>query len=170
MAAKKFLRLVSGILTEVLGIQTSSGAGNAGDVAVLDDNGRFDSSMMPAGFGAETFTATASEALAAGDYINVWNSTGLKVRKADATNIAKKAHGYVLSAVSSSGTATVYYGNLNNQVTSKTVGANQFLSETTPGATQETAPTASGSIVQLLGVAKSATEILTEIEQPIQLA
>lgn len=163
------MRLIVGIATEVLGIQTSAGAGNAGDVAVLDDNGRFDTSMMPAGFGAETKSITASEALAAGDFVNIWNSTGVKVRKADATNIAKKAHGYVLAAVSSSATATVYYGNLNNQLTGKTIGANQWLSETTPGATQETAPSAAGSICQLLGVADATTEMLVNIHAPFQL-
>jgi hypothetical protein len=173
MAAKKFLRLVSNAITEVFGVQSSAGAGNAGDIVALDDAGRIDSSMMPTGFGSETFTATASEALAAGDYVNVFDSGSgvMKVRKADASGgVAKRAHGYVLAAVTLGGSATVYYGNLNNQKSSLTVGATYYLSGTTAGAITTTAPSTATHIVQEIGVAKSATEILTEIQPPIVLA
>ena len=85
MAAKKFLRLVNGVLTEIFGVQTSAGAGNAGDLVSLNDTGRIDNSMMPVGIGADTATITASETLAAGDWVNVWNGAGAEVRKADAT-------------------------------------------------------------------------------------
>ncbi len=39
MAAKKLLRLIGGVITEVFGVQTSAGAGNAGDIVALDDTG-----------------------------------------------------------------------------------------------------------------------------------
>ena len=71
MAAKKFLRLVNGVLTEIFGVQASAGAGNAGDLVSLDDSGRIDNSMMPVGIGADTSTISASETLAAGDWVNV---------------------------------------------------------------------------------------------------
>lgn len=90
MAAKKFLRLISGVLTEVFGVQTSAGAANAGDIVALDDTGRIDNTMMPVGIGADTAVIAASEALAAGDWVNIWNSTGAKVRKADATTAGKE--------------------------------------------------------------------------------
>ena len=32
MAAKKFLRLVNGVFTEIFGVQASAGAANAGDL------------------------------------------------------------------------------------------------------------------------------------------
>ena len=76
MAAKKFLRLVSGAITEIFGVQSSAGAGNAGDIVSLDDNGRIDPSMMPVGIAAPTAAITASEALADGDFVNVWNNSG----------------------------------------------------------------------------------------------
>jgi hypothetical protein len=172
MAAKKFLRLVSGVLTEIFGVQTSAGAGNAGDIVSLDDTGRIDTSMMPVGFGAETTTAVASEALAAGDYVNIYSNAGtLNVRKADASGgVAKRAHGYVLAAVSNGGTATIYYGNMNNQKSALTVGATYYLSGATPGAVVTTPPSTTGYIVQELGAARSATEILTEIQPPVVLA
>jgi hypothetical protein len=172
MAAKKFLRLVSGVLTEIFGIQASAGAGNAGDLVSLDDTGRIDSSMMPTGFGSETTTAVASEALAAGDYVNLYNNaSALGVRKADASGgVAKRAHGYVIAAVTNGGTATIYYGNLNNQKSGLTIGSTYYLSAATPGAVATTTPSTAGQIVQELGVARSATEILTEIQPPIVLA
>ncbi|WP_289241734.1 hypothetical protein [Delftia sp.] len=122
MAGKKFLRLVNNLVTEVLGIQTSAGAANAGDIVALDDSGRIDNSMMPVGIGADTAVIAASEALAAGDWVNVWNSTGAKVRKADATTSGKEAHGFVLAAVTSGANATVYFEGTNTQVTAQTLG------------------------------------------------
>lgn len=171
MAAKKFLRNVAGTITEVFGIQTSAGAGNAGDVAVLDDTGRFDSSLMPVGVAAPTATITTSEALADGDFVNIWNSAGtFKVRKADGSTSGKEAHGFVLASYGSAAPATVYFpGDENTHVTGATAGVT-YLSATTPGGFQSTAPTATGQIIQRLGVAVLATEIVFEPSQPIVLA
>ena len=108
MAAKKFLRLVNGVLTEIFGVQTSGGAANAGDLVSLDDSGRIDGTMMPVGIGADTASIQATEALAAGDFVNIWNSGGPRVRKADATVAGKEAHGFVLAAVRNGANATVY--------------------------------------------------------------
>ncbi|MFT2588526.1 hypothetical protein, partial [Escherichia coli] len=67
MAAKKILRFVGNNITEVFGVQASTGAANAGDIVSLDDSGRLDMSMMPVGMGADTAVIASSEALAAGD-------------------------------------------------------------------------------------------------------
>ncbi len=168
MAAKKFLRLVNNLVTEVLGIQTSAGAANAGDIVALDDSGRIDNSMMPVGIGADTAVIAASEALAAGDWVNVWNSTGAKVRKADATTSGKEAHGFVLAAVTSGANATVYFEGTNTQVTTQTPGP-VFL-QTTAGTGGATAPSASGNVVQRLGVAVSTTAVNFEGGVPVVLA
>ncbi|MEE9871778.1 MAG: hypothetical protein PBV86_13455 [Delftia lacustris] len=168
MAAKKFLRLVNNLVTEVLGIQTSAGAANAGDIVALDDSGRIDNSMMPVGIGADTAVIAASEALAAGDWVNVWNSTGAKVRKADATTSGKEAHGFVLAAVTSGANATVYFEGTNTQVTAQTPGP-VFL-QTTAGTGGATAPSASGNVVQRLGVAVSTTVVNFEGGVPVVLA
>ena len=168
MAAKKFLRLVNGVLTEILGVQTSAGAGNAGDLVSLDDTGRINNSMMPVGIGADTSTITASETLAAGDWVNVWNNSGAKVRKADATTAGKEAHGFVMSAVTSGNPATVYFEGTNTQVTGQTPGP--VYLQTTAGAGGTTIPSASGNVVQQIGVAVSATAVNFERGTPVTLA
>jgi hypothetical protein len=168
MAAKKFLRLVNGVLTEIFGVQTSAGAGNAGDLVSLDDSGRIDNSVMPVGIGADTKTIAASEALAAGDWVNVWNSTGAKVRKADATTAGKEAHGFVLAAVSNGANALVYFEGTNTQVSGQTPGP--VYLQTTAGTGGATIPSASGNVVQNLGVALSATEVNFERGAPVTLA
>ena len=168
MAAKKFLRLVAGVFTEIAATVTSSGAASDGDLVALDSSGRLDNSMMPIGIGADTKTIAASEALAAGDWVNVWNSTGAKVRKADATTAGKEAHGFVLAAVSSGANALVYFEGTNTQVSGQTPGP-VFL-QTTAGTGGATIPSASGNVVQNLGVALSATEVNFERGTPVVLA
>ena len=168
MAAKKFLRLVNGVLTEIFGVQTSAGAGNAGDLVSLDDSGRIDNSMMPVGIGADTSTIPASETLAAGDWVNVWNSSGAKVRKADAATAGKEAHGFVLAAVTSGNPATIYFEGTNTQVSGQTPGP-VFL-QTTAGVGGPTVPSASGNVVQQIGVAVSATAVNFERSVPVTLA
>ena len=169
MAAKKFLRYVNNIITEVFGVQTSAGAANAGDIVALDDTGRIDNSMMPVGIGADTAVIDASEGLAAGDWVNIWDDAGTaKVRKADATAAGKEVHGFVLASVSSGNPATVYFEGTNTQVTGQTPGP--VWLQTTAGAGGATAPSASGNLVQQVGVALSATSVNFERGMPVVLA
>ncbi len=169
MAAKKFLRYVNNIITEVFGVQTSAGAANAGDMVALDDTGRIDNSMMPVGIGADTAVIDASEGLAAGDWVNVWNDAGTaKVRKADATTAGKEVNGFVLAAVTSGNPATVYFEGTNTQVSGQTPGP--VYLQTTAGTGGATAPSASGNLVQQVGVALSATSVNFERGTPVVLA
>ena len=168
MPAKKFLRLVAGVFTEVAATVTSAGAGNDGDLVALDSSGRLDNSVMPVGIGVDTAAITASEALAAGDWVNVWNSSGAKVRKADATTAGKEAHGFVLAAVTSGNPATVYFEGTNTQVTGQTPGP--VYLQTAAGKGGATIPSASGNVVQNLGVATSTTEVNFESGTPVVLA
>lgn len=160
----------SGVLDPsiVNAVASSAGAGDAGKVAALDGAGRLDATMMPVGIGADTASIQASENLAAGDFVNVHNSGGARVRKADATTAGKEAHGFVLGAVSSGANATVYFEGSNTGVSGQTPGT-VFLATTAGGATG-TAPSASGNVVQKLGVAISATAINFERGEPIVLA
>ncbi len=166
MPGQKFLKQVNGVLTEQEALQTSSGAADAGKVPGLDANGRLDNSMMPVGIGADTKVLVASEALSAGDWVNVWNSSGAKARKADAAT-QKEVNGFVLAAVANGGNATVYFEGTNNMVSGQTPGQ-VFLGNAGVGVAA--APTAAGSIVQRVGVAVSATEVNFERSQPIVLA
>lgn len=146
----------------------TGGAGQASKIPALDLSGRLDATMMPTGIGAETSAIEAFGALAAGDFVNVFNDGGIaKVRKADASTGVAPANGFVLSAYTAGQIATVYWGGLNNQVSGLTPGMH-FLS-TTPGASNHVAPSATGNIVQRLGFAVSSTVINFQPQDPILL-
>lgn len=155
--------------TIVNSVTASAGAADSGKVVALDATGRIDSTMMPTGIGADTQSIVASEALAAGDLVNVWNDAGTpKVRKADATTNGKLAMGFVLAGVSSGATATVYFEGSNTQCSGLTAGV-QFLA-TTAGLTAATAPSASGNVVQRVGFATSSTTMNFHSGDPFVLA
>lgn len=156
--ADKYIRNNSGTLTEKEATVVSAGAGDAGEIVALDNTGRLDQSVMPVGIGPDVSQITASEALSAGDFVNIYNNLGTaNARKADATTAGKQAHGYVLSAVDMGDPATVYFEGSNTQVSGATPGP-IFLA-TSAGGFTSTAPSSAGNVVQRLGVAVSATEI-----------
>lgn len=197
-STKKFIRNVAGTLTEEAAVldtagaadagripalngsgvldsslvnakTTSAGAADAGKIPQLDGAGRLSATMMPAGFGDDVKIIVASEALAAGDLVNVWNDAGVaKVRKADATTSGKEAHGFVLSVAASGASASVYFEGANTACAGLTPGV-QFLA-TTAGRTTSTAPSGAGNLVQRVGFAVSATEINLQIQDPVVLA
>lgn len=171
MAAKKFLSLVGGRFKEVIGVIVSAGAGSDGALVALDAAGKLDASVMPAGIGASTISATATEALSANDLVNVYDVAGTpSVRKADATVEGKECNGYVKAAVANAAAATVYGpGSTMDSLAGLTTGNRQYLA-TTAGARTATAPSASGNVVQKIGEAMSATTIAFEPEEPITLA
>jgi hypothetical protein len=159
--AGKWTNLVATIL---------GGSAAAYQIPALNASGTLDITMMPPGIGPEVITLLASEALTAGQYINLWNNTGvLNARKADGSTTGKEAHGFVLAAFASGATATVYRVGQNNQVTGQTPGE-VWLSTTTPGATQATAPSGAGCTGQSLGMALTATNIDSKIGPAVALA
>lgn len=165
----KFLNLTAGVPTQETAINTSAGAGDASKLIKLDSSGRIDATMMPIGTDIETQSITTSEALSAGDLVNLWNSTGLKARKADATAAGKEAHGFVLASASSGAAAQVYFDGIVSGLSGMTVGARQFLA-TTAGARTETAPSGGGNMAQIVGVALSATTMKFRPEMGILVA
>lgn len=165
MPIKKLINLnTNGTQVEYSGITTSAGAGSSGEIPALDSAGKLDATMMPTGFGQDAVTATAAEALAAGDLV-YFNGTG-GVLKADATAIAKQARGYVISAVANAAPATVFFDDSNTALTGLTPGATYYLSVTSGGVTL-TPTTTSGQIVQEIGFASSATTLRVNIQEPI---
>lgn len=170
-AANKIVKMTAGgiVAPAVLNATASSaGAGDAAKIVQLDGTGRIDSTMLPVGVGADVATIAAGENLAAGDFVNVYNDSGAKARKADATTSGKEAHGFVLAAVTSGNNATVYFEGTNTGVTGLTPGV-VFLSATA-GVATGTAPSSSGNVVQRLGVAVSATAVNFEPHPPVVLA
>lgn len=160
--ADKYVSISSGRRTLVEATVTSAGAANNGDIVALDTDGRLNLSMMPTGIGPDTKTIVASEALSAGNLVNVWNDTGTaKARKADATTSGKEAVGFVLSAAASAANALVYFEGVITGLSGLTPGTRYYLA-TTAGGTTATAPSASGNVCQYIGTAISATELSFE--------
>jgi hypothetical protein len=111
------------------------------------------------GTGGIVAAIQASENLAAGAIVNVWNSSGARIRNANATDNTKPAHGFVLAAVTS-GNIGIFYGagNIDTGLTGMTPGDTQFL-DVTNGNITNAAPGAAGNLVQVLGVALSASKL-----------
>lgn len=168
MAGNKYLKISSGAIAEQAALQSSAGAGDAGAIVALDAAGRIDTSMMPVGIGADTASIQASENIAAGDLVNIHNSGGARVRKADATTAGKEAHGFTLSSITSGASGTVYFEGSNTGVTGLTPGP-QYLS-TTAGIATATPPSSAGNIVQRVGFATSATSLNFDAGTPVTLA
>ena len=138
----------------------------------LDTNGRLSPDMMPVGVAADTLTIEASEALSAGDFVNIWNTDPggtdiTNVRKADPSSPGKEADGFVLAAVVSGDDALVYFEGGNDSVTGLIPGTAQFLDSANPGKTTHVVPTS--GVLQRVGRAVSATKIAFEPNQPIDL-
>lgn len=169
MAANTYLDSVSGETQQKAAINTSAGAGDAGKIPALDAAGRLSATMLPVGVGVLVKSVATSETLAARDLVNVYNNGGtLNVRKADANN-NMPVHGYVIALATHPTNADVYFDGIIPGFAGLTPGARQFLS-TTAGARTETPPSASGDLVQYVGVALSATEIEFDPDDYVRLA
>lgn len=105
--------------------------------------------------GTAAILATALEALADGDLVNVVNVSGAKGRQASAASAGLEATGYVMAAVAVSGVAVIFTGGVNSHASGLTPGP-LFLS-TTPGQASATPPSASGQVHQRIGTASLAT-------------
>ena len=161
----KYLKIdaTTGLTKEQSASDTSSGVGDAGKLVALASDGLISPTMLQS---TETLSLVASENLAAGDFVNFWNDTGtLKMRKAVNTASSTRADAYVKSSVTSGNAGIAYRdsGTLTG-LSSLTVGSPYFLG--TGGGITTTPPSASGSIVQLVGTAKSTTELIVRIEEP----
>lgn len=171
--AQGFLARVAGKTKQIFAIITSAGAADSGKIPALGADGRLHSSMMPLGIGASTVQATASEAIGAGKFINFFDDSGtFSMRLADNSN-GRQAHGYVIESVSSAAAGTVYpLDGTNAELTGLTIGAPYWLG--TAGGVIDTPldETDAGNVnkvSQYLGIAKSATELVTEDSSPVIL-
>lgn len=171
MAGQGFLARVAGRTKQLFGLQISVGAADAGKIVALDATGKIDPSMLPSAISGNTITAVASEALSAGDFVNVWNDTGvLKLRKADNSN-GREAWGYVTAAVAATATGTAQRLNtVNANRSGLTPGADYWLGVAGGLISTPLDPVAdTGKMDQYLGKAKSATELVTAEYEPVTL-
>jgi hypothetical protein len=96
-----------------------------------------------------TVLVPASEALAAGDLVNIWSQDGdPRARKASAT-LRYEAHGYVLEAVTVGSNAIVRHHGYNSLLTGLTPG-DQWLS-VTAGKVASEPPKTIGTLLQRVG-------------------
>lgn len=162
MAGNKYLGIVNNRMSEVVSTQTSAGAGDANKIVALNSAGYIDITLLPTGVGPDVKTMIASEALSAGNLVNVWNDAGtVKARKTDATTSGKESDGFVLASYSADDTASVYFEGLITGLSGLTLGARYYLS-TTAGNITATAPSSAGNVLQYVGKAVSATELSFE--------
>lgn len=166
MAVNVFQGLVNNVRTWITAISQSAGVADANKIVSTDSTGKLHISLMPTGVNAEALSVPASEALSAGDFVNLYDASGtLTARKADASN-ARSARGFVLAAVSSGATATVYQEGLNTAVSGLTGGAVAYLG--TAGAATITAPSyVSGQIYQELGYTTSTAAVFFQYSNAI---
>jgi hypothetical protein len=169
MAAPRFLNIVLGRLKQIATIATSAGAGDAEKIPSTDSSGKLDISFMPSGVG-NTKSITTSEALSAGDMVNIHISSGVKARKADNTSAAKYATHFVISSFSSGASALLYpLGSINTGVSGLTAGTEYWLGATGGLVIAGSLPSSAGNLHQFIGVALSATELGTVSSPPVEL-
>jgi len=171
MAAQGFLARVAGRTKQLFGIQSSAGAGDAGKLISADAGGKLDPSFLPTGIGANSVAVPSTEALSAGDFVNLFDNAGvLSMRLADNSN-GREAWGYVKTSVSIAATGTAFRLNtVNANLTGLTAGDDYWLG--TAGGVIDTPldPAVDiGSLDQYLGKAASATELVTAEYEPVTL-
>lgn len=137
--------------------------GDHADVADEDALYRYDGAawaIRPSITSQFNATMTASETLAAGNFVNIHASSGAKIRKANATDDTKRCDAFVAAGITSGASGAVTFpGQKLTGLSGLTPGAVYYL-DTTGGAITDTAPSSSGNLVQEVGVALSATELL----------
>lgn len=164
--ADKYLSInANGVKQEIEATVTSAGAGNAGDIPALDGSGKLDVSLLPT---SASFSLPSFENITAGQQIHIFDDSGtVKIRRANAAS-GLKSHGFALQTVTAPAACGVQLDDgVNSYLSGLTVGVEYFLSGTTPGEVTATPVTASGQLLQRVGVAKSATELAQDIDEPI---
>lgn len=132
---------------------SSSGSADSNRLIKTNSAGVIDTTLLPTGIGSQSKTVETSEALSAGDYVNIFDVGGdARVRRADATTSGTEAIGFVLDNFAAGADATVFFEGTNTALSGLTPGQTLFLS-TVPGAASPVAPAVPGSVVQIVGKA-----------------
>jgi len=169
MAIQKILQLVSGKIKEYTSLDSSAGAGSAGNLVALDAAGKINSNMMPSGIGAEQVAVTAAAALSQWNLVNIYlDEATVKARKADGGTNKYAAHAFCPEAIESAAEGNVQMDGIVTG-SSLTVGGDVYLSDT-PGAVTQTPLTGTGKIHQKVGYAISETQWVFEPDAEIELA
>ena len=169
MPGNKYIAITGTRQGEVAATQVSAGAANANQIVALGPQGVLDQTVMPPGIGPDVQVLPATEALAAGAYINIWSNAGVfSMRNADGSTQGKQADGFVLSNVASGASGTAYLSGINNAVSGQVPGL-VFLGSTA-GQGSPTPPSSAASTFQQIGLALSATSVQFDPQEPINRA
>lgn len=171
MAVQKLLvyNATTGRYAQYTPAVASAGVGTAGQVVATGADGFIDPSFLA---DVNVLQVTASEDLAAGAYIQIYNSSGvLKARNADANSVpGKEANGWVNVAILTAASGNAGFGcGVNSGLTGLTIGSDYFLDPATPGGITATPPSAAGKLSQYVGRAFSATQIVSNIDRATEL-
>lgn len=168
--ADKYLRRdeVTGVVTETEGTVSGGTNTQAGDLVALDSTGRLDPTILPSGIGSDTYSGTAGEGLAAGDFVYI-KSDGT-VWKASAAAMGADSVAFVLSSSSTGQPALIYFEGRNTALTGLTPGLRYYLSDSTAGALTATPVVGLGKRHQFLGKAVTSTSLSFEADDSILLA
>lgn len=113
---------------------------------------------------ATRFVCQFSVDVTAGQYVSVARVTGTtQAVLADATLPVTRAVGFVTSDVATGGWGVVQLQGSNLYLSGLTVGSEYYLSDATPGVPTTVKPVGAGKIVQSLGFALTATELVSDI-------
>jgi len=164
------VNLVAGIRERIAAINTSAGVADAGKIIELDAAGKLDQSFMPTGVGADTQVIEASEIIANGDFVNIFDDGGtIKVQKADASN-GRNADGFVKVGVAAAAMATVFFEGSNDVLALLTLGDKYYLDKSTPGGvTNDISAYVAGDLYQYIGKAYAVNGLNFEGSDSIDL-
>jgi len=167
----KYIKRNGGTLNEAEAVVASAGAADKDKLVATDATGKLDASLMPVGVGVDSLVAIASEALTAGDLVNIYDDAGVATcRKACAAVPPNSfpAMGFVKADVALAGNAEIFFEGTNGAVTGQVSGV-AYLS-VTPGKSTSVVPSLPGQIAQVIGFAVGATALNFDAGMAIILA
>jgi len=164
------VNLVTGRRERKTAVNVSAGAGDADKLARLDAAGKWDITLMPTGLGDDTQAIEASEIIASGDFVNIFDDSGtVKVRLADASN-GRNADGFVKVGGAAGAILTVFFEGSNDVLALLTLGDKYYLDKTTPGGiTNDISAYVAGDLYQYLGKAYAVNGLNFEGSDSIDL-
>lgn len=164
--ADKYIALLNGVETEVEGTVTGGTVTQAGEIVALDATGRLDTTIMPVGVVADTYSGTAFENLTAANPFVYIRSDG-QIANASATSGGNATVGFVINNVSAAGTALVYFEGRVTGLSGLTPGTRYYLSDSVAGGLTDTPVSGTGKLHQYLGRAITATSLTFEADDYI---
>lgn len=149
---------------KVAGVADVPASDNRGGLSIQVDihtPGWVQISEQPNTGGSNLIEALASEDIAAGAYVDVYNNGGvLSMRNASAADDSKQDDGFVLEAVATGWIGRVHPpGTINDQLSGLTLDARYYLSPSSPGGITSTMPTTAGQWLRCVGKAIASTQL-----------